>query len=72
MIDRSGPRSSANCVKPRVGYSLRHARTIGLCALLPAASGNIAPALAEPLACDDGIKTAFVPTPIPPLLPSGW
>jgi feruloyl esterase len=50
--------------KAGAGSSLRQARRTGLRALLLlllGACANIAPALAAPLACDDGIKTAFHP-----------
>jgi hypothetical protein len=62
MIDRYRARSSADRDELRGYYPLRHVRRIGLGALLLlGASVGIAPALAEPLACDDGIKTAFRP-----------
>jgi hypothetical protein len=61
MIDRHNARSSANLGKPRAFHSLRQARRIGLWTLLLGACGSIVPALAGPLACDDGIKTAFHP-----------
>ena len=42
-------------------------------ALLIAACCHLTPALAEPLACDDGIKTAFHGLmPTRPLSPSDW
>jgi hypothetical protein len=70
MIDRYSARWSANRSKPCVGHPLRQARGIGLriglvggfgALLLLGARVGIVPALAEPLACDDGIKTAFHP-----------
>jgi hypothetical protein len=62
MIARYSARSSANRGKPRAGYPLRQAHWIGLWALLLLGTcGSIVPALAEPLACDDGINAAFHP-----------
>ena len=62
MIDSYSARSSANRGKPRAGYPVRQARRVALGALLLLrACTGIVPALAEPLACDDGIKTAFRP-----------
>jgi feruloyl esterase len=61
-VDRHSGGSSANLGKPRTGQPLRQARRIGLgVVLLLGACGGIVPALAEPLTCDDGIKTAFHP-----------
>ncbi len=62
MIDQYDAKSSAHRGKPHVCYPLRQVRRIGLCALVMLGTGGgIVPALAEPLACGDGIKTAFHP-----------
>ena len=62
MIDRYSGHSSANVGNIRAAYPLRQARQIGLWTLLLlGACANVAPALAAPLACDDGIKNAFHP-----------
>src|SRR5260221_14688083 len=62
MIDQYSARSSADRGERRDYYPFRRARRIGLGALLLlGASVGAVPALAEPLACDDGIKTAFHP-----------
>jgi feruloyl esterase len=62
MIDQHGAKSSAHRDKPHACYPLRQVRRIGFCALVMLGTGGgIVPALAEPLACDDGIKTAFHP-----------
>ncbi len=61
MIARDSARSSVNRDKPRGSRPLRRTIWGGLCALLLGAGGGMMPAHAEPLACDDGIKTAFHP-----------
>ena len=63
MIDQAIAMSSAHHGRPRGRDSFRQARRLGVCAALVmlATGGVIAPALAEPLACDDGLKTAFHP-----------
>src|SRR6202047_1917279 len=62
MNNQYGAKSSAHRGKPHACYPLRQVRRIGFCALVMlGAGGGIVPALAEPLACDDGIKTAFHP-----------
>jgi pimeloyl-ACP methyl ester carboxylesterase len=62
MIARFSTHPSANRGRLRA-HPLRQARRIGFWAalLLLGARGSIVPALAAPLACDDGIKTAFRP-----------
>ncbi|MDB5505170.1 MAG: tannase/feruloyl esterase family alpha/beta hydrolase [Tardiphaga sp.] len=60
MNYQNATRSSSNFDNPVAG--LRQARRFAQAAvLLLAASFGVAPALADPLACDDGIKTAFHP-----------
>jgi hypothetical protein len=62
MINRHNAQYPGNSGKPRAVDPLRQARRIGLWALLLlGCCGSVAPALAEPLACDDGIKAAFHP-----------
>jgi hypothetical protein len=62
MLNGYNARSSANSGKPRAVRPRRQARRIGLWALLLLGScGSVVPALAEQLACDDGIKAAFHP-----------
>jgi hypothetical protein len=62
MINRPNAQYPGNSGKPRAVDPLRRARRIGLWALLLlGCCGSVAPALAEPLACDDGIKAAFHP-----------
>jgi len=61
MISGDSTPWSANRGNSRGGYPLPQAIWIGLCALLLGTGGGMVPAHAEPLACDDGIKTAFHP-----------
>src|SRR5436853_6109545 len=62
MIAGYGALWSANRGNARGGYPLRQAFWTGLWALLLLGTGGgIVPAFAAPLACDDGIKTAFHP-----------
>ena len=62
MIDQAIAMSSVRRGQPRAGDPRRPARRIAVWAVLMLGVGGvIAPALAEPLACDDGLKTAFHP-----------
>src|SRR5450756_1998058 len=61
MLDQPVATSSVRG-KPRACDRRRQIRRISCCALVMLGTvGLIAPALAEPLACDDGLKTAFHP-----------
>ena len=70
MYDVSGAEDfnnmSSKIISAKADLAVKPGKTltgwVGLWALaLLSAGGNVVPALAEPLACDDGIKTAFHP-----------
>ena len=62
MIDQPIAMSPVHRLKPHTRNPFRRARRIGLYALVVLGTGGvIEPALAEPLACDDGLKAAFHP-----------
>jgi len=61
MIDQPVATSSAQRSKMRAGDRRRQVRRISFCALVMLATGGLGSALAAPLACDAGLKSAFHP-----------